>query len=313
MKRIEKLVSKISSEGPEKVFLQVPEGLKKKIKSIQNKLEGEGVESVASLEPCYGACDIKDREAKDLGCDLLVHLGHTKFCEDEEIKTLYFPWYYDRDPVPLLESSLDKIDGYERVGLIATANFLPSLEKAEGFLASKGFEVFTEEGERTEEGQILGCDVSSALAVEEKVDCYLYIGSGKFHPLGLVTKTEKPIFRLDLERNELKEVQLDLFKRQRIVAVEQARDAEEFGILVTTKKGQSRPELASDLQDKLKQNNNKSYTFVMDEITPEKLAGIDVDCLVNTACPRLAVEHRTAFDAPILNPDELDEVLNNEG
>lgn len=313
MDRTEELVSRILSEDPSKVFIQLPEGLKKKIKTVQKELDEEDVESVASLEPCYGACDIKDTEAKELGCDLLVHIGHTEFCEGEKIRTVYLPWYYDRDPVPLIKQYLGELEDYENIGLVATANFLPSLEKAREFLCSKGFNLFTEEGERTKEGQILGCDVSSAVAVEDKVDCYLYIGSGSFHPLGIASETEKPVLRLGFEEGELEEVEMDTLRRQQIVAVEKAREAEEFGILLTTKKGQSKPDVASELKDRLEEFGFRAYIFVMDRITPEKLEGIDVDCLVNTACPRLALEHRTAFGVPILNPDELEKMLSDEG
>ncbi|MFP4116972.1 MAG: diphthamide biosynthesis enzyme Dph2 [Candidatus Aenigmatarchaeota archaeon] len=309
MEQIEDLIEKILEEEPSKVLVQVPEGLRKKVTDIQSRLEREGVETFVSLEPCYGACDIKDKEAKELGCDLLVHVGHTKFCDDERIKTLYFPWYYERDPVPLLKQSLDRLKGFENIGLLSTANFLPSLDKARAFLEEEGFNVFTEEGDRTAEGQILGCDVSAALAVEDKVDCYLYFGSGIFHPLGLLSETEAPVFRLDFEENEIEEMSLDRFKRQRIIAVEKAKEAKTFGILLTTKKGQSRPELASRLKEKLEASDKRAYLFTMDEVTPGKLAGIDVDCLINTACPRVAVEHRTQFGVPILNPDELEEAL----
>ena len=41
------------------------------------------------------------------------------------------------------------------------------------------------------------------------------------------------------------------------------------------------------------------------EIT-EKLEGLDLDAYVNTACPRIAIEDRTNFKKPILNPDELE-------
>ncbi len=311
MKRIRELVSVILEDNPERVFIQVPEGLKKKVKVLQDELDKKDTDSIVSLEPCYGACDIKDTEAMDLGCDILVHIGHTRFCKDEKIRTIYFPWYYQKDPVPILESSIETVQDFENIGLLAAANFRPSFEKAKEFFESNGFTVLSDAGERVEEGQILGCDVSSAMAVEEDVDCFIYIGSGMFHPLGLALETDKPIFRLDFEEGSLKMVDFDRFQRQCIVAQEQAKEAEDFGILVTTKKGQSRPDLAFELKDMLKEAGRNVSVFVMDEITPEKLEGIDVDCFVNTACPRIAVEHRTAFRCPILNPRELKNVFKN--
>ncbi len=313
MENIDKLVSRIIEEGPDRIFLQIPEGLRPRLDDIQEKLGEEGIETFVSLEPCYGACDIRDGDASRLDCDLLVHVGHTGFCEDEEIDTLYFPWYYDRDPVPVLRDSHGVLEDYGSIGLVASINFLPALDEAERFLSSEGHEVFAGKGEKTERGQILGCDISGALSVEESVDCYLYIGSGVFHPLGLALQTDKPVFKLDFEKGEISELDFDRFQRQKIVAMEKARGAEEFGVLVSTKKGQMKTGLALDLKEKIKSIDRDAYILVMDEIRPEKLSGVKADCLVNTACPRVAVEHRTDFDQPVLNPGELEELLEKIG
>lgn len=309
MSSVEELVGRVEQENPEKVLLQVPEGLKPKLQEVQSKLEERGIESVGSLEPCYGACDIKDLEAEQLGCDLLVHVGHSKFCREEEVETLYFPWYYDLDPSAILENELSKLDDYKNIGLISSINFKKALKKAKNKLESLGKNIFIKEGDRTEKGQILGCDISSALKVLDRVDCFLYIGSGEFHPLGLALKTGKPIFMVDFENETLKELGFDKFKKQRHAAVGRVGGSKKFGILLSTKKGQRNPQLAAEIKDKLEGENLKAWIFSMDEILPEKLQGLKVDCWVNTACPRIAVERRTEFGKPILNLDELDEVL----
>lgn len=309
MNRVQEIVEEVADRGPEKVFIQVPEGLKPKLEEIQSKLEGRGVKSIASLEPCYGACDLKDVEAKRSGCDLLLHIGHSKFCRGEEIEALYYPWYYDLDPVPILEENLQKLGNCENVGLVAPVNFLEALKRAEKFIEDQGKIIYMSEGDRTKKGQILGCDLSSALKVEENVNCYLCIGSGRFHPLGLALKTEKPVYILDFEEENIYAPDFEKFARQRVVAMEEARDAERFAVLLSWKKGQANPGKADELKEALERSGKGARIFSMDEITPGKLEGIKVDCLVNTACPRIAIEHRTDFSVPILNPDELDKIL----
>lgn len=308
MSRIEDLVSEVLERNPDRVFLQLPEGLRTVAEDVSRRLGHEGIEAFVSLDPCYGACDIKSREARDLGCDLLVHVGHTMFVASD-MDVLYFPWYHDVDPVPLLEENVETFGDFDSIGLVASVNFLPAIREAEEFLESCGFDVFVGEGDRTRRGQMLGCDVSAALEIEEKVDCYLYIGSGKFHVLGLVSEADRPVFVLDLEKGEVYEPDFDRFERQRIVAVEEAKDAEVFGILVSTKRGQSSSETASTLRKRIEDSGGEAHIFVMDEITPQKLRGIDVDCLVNTACPRISVEHRTDFGVPILNPREAEDIF----
>ena len=42
-------------------------------------------------------------------------------------------------------------------------------------------------------GQILGCDVNAAKKIKNKVDAFLYIGSGEFYPLGVALETGKKV------------------------------------------------------------------------------------------------------------------------
>ena len=39
------------------------------------------------------------------------------------------------------------------------------------------------------EGQVLGCNTSSAGAVMEDIDCFLFVGTGSFHPLAVALAT----------------------------------------------------------------------------------------------------------------------------
>lgn len=309
---LQKLVDEIAKRSPEKVLVQLPEGLKTKAAELEEMLDEEGIRSVVSMDPCYGACDPKDHEARRLGCDLLAHVGHTKFCGEEEVETLYFPWYYDVDPLPILENSIEKLEGYEKIGLVFSINFMESFEIVREYLQAEGKKVLTSQGSRTKEGQILGCDVGAGLNIKEDVDCFLYIGSGRFHPLGLYLKTQRPVFVMDFEEEKILEPDFETFKRQRHAAVAKSRDAEKFGVLISTKKGQCRPELAEEIKQRLEEKDKEVLVFSMDEAKPAKLKGVKVDCWVNTACPRIAVEHRTNFSVPILNPDEVDKIIGDD-
>ncbi len=301
---IEELVQKIKEKNPKRVLIQLPEGLITKSKELEDLLLKEGIESFVSLEPCYGACDLRDCEALRLACDLLVHVGHSDFGVESKVPVLYYEWRMDFDPVPVLKREKDKLP--ERIGLVSSVNFLDSLDKAKEFLESQDKVCYTGTGVRTKyPGQILGCDVSAALKIEEKVDCFLFIGSGEFHALGLAMKTSKPVFSLKVEKKELEHVDKELFAKQMHVAVALVKDCKSFGILVSTKAGQVQAEKAIEIKKKLEEKGKKAWIFTMDTITPEKLLGLDFDCYINCACPRIAIENRTSFGKPILNPDEL--------
>ena len=76
MNFIEEAKQEIKKHNPTKVALQLPDGLKQCAEEIANAL---GVESVTLAGSCFGACDLRDKEAKELGCDLLLHFGHADF------------------------------------------------------------------------------------------------------------------------------------------------------------------------------------------------------------------------------------------
>lgn len=296
MSSLEELVKKVKASGAKKVLVQLPEGLITRSGEMEKLLSREGIVAFMSLEPCYGACDLRDCEAERLGCDLLVNVGHSDFGVKSRVPVLYYVWEIDFDPVPALEKNLEKLPG--KIGLVSSVNYLPSLKKAREFMEKRGRECFVA-------GQVLGCDVSGALEIEDRVECYLYVGSGFFHPLGLALETGKKVFLLNSEKQVLEEVDPDMFVRQREVAKALSKDCKSFGILVSTKPGQMKKEEALQIKKKLESLGKEAFIFTMDTITPEKLLGLDVDCYINTACPRIAIENRTSFKKPILNPNEI--------
>ncbi len=278
-----------------RIFLQVPEGLKTEVLKMAAKIEKQGNEVIISCEPCYGACDIRTDEAKRLGCGKIMHYGHSKFM-DSEFPVEYFPAEHDDIEIPEFEMQ------HENIGLVTTIQHLKCMEKIKQILEKKGKNVFIG-------GQILGCDLSNAKAIENKVDCFLFFGSGRFHAIGLALSTSKPVFVLDIEKRILKKTDADIFIRQKIAAQELARGSKKIGILVSTKPGQCKIESAANIRNILKEKGIESFILSMDEIKPEKLEGFELDAYINTACPRIAIENRTEFKKPILNTDEAMEIF----
>jgi len=282
-------------------LLQVPEGLRTKALEIADEIG----DVLIYGERCYGACDLPIHVAKDLGCEKIIHYGHSKFM-DSEIPVEYREIREDYDPVPVLKTEIEKVK-QNRIGLVSALQFLDSLERAKELLEAIGKKVLIGKGS-FDDGQILGCDISAAKSIEKDVDAFLYIGSGRFHPLGLALETDKPVFVLDVEKQEiadLKEIK-EKFMKQRYTAVALSKDAEKFGILVSVKPGQLKLDLAKKIKEDLIKKGKKAYIIVFDEINADKLEGYGLDCYINTACPRIVIENRTTFKKPILNSDELE-------
>lgn len=284
-------------------LLQFPEGLVTRALELADQ-EGD---SIIYGETCYGACDLPIHPAKSLGCDKIIHFGHSEFVKSD-VPVEYRELKEDFDPIPILEKEFNKIKE-SKIGLVSTLQFLDSLEKAKEFLESKGKQALIGKG-TFNDGQILGCDISAAKSVDDKVDTFLYIGSGKFHPLGLSLETKKKVWILDVEKQKIDDLEQvkEKFMKQKYAAIALCKDAKKFGILVSIKTGQLKIDLAKKIKDDLVKRRKKAYIIVFDEIKPEKLIGYDLDCYINTACPRIVIEDRTTFEKPILNPDELGEM-----
>jgi 2-(3-amino-3-carboxypropyl)histidine synthase len=281
-------------------ILQVPDGLKRKVLKIADDLGDVAID----CESCFGACDLAVNEAKALGCDKIIHYGHSKLIETD-IPVEYVEIREKYDPTKVLEKESEKIKE-KSIGLISTLQFLDSLGVAKKFLEGSGKTVKIGRGKHNP-GQILGCDISSARAVESDVDAFLYIGSGRFHPLGISMQTGKTVYVLDVEKSDIVDIteMKERFQRQKYATIALAKDAERFGVLVSVKPGQMNMGLAKRIKKKLEDSGKKAYILVFNEIRPEKLEGLDLDAYINTACPRIAIEDRTSYKKPILNPDEI--------
>ncbi|MFH1720986.1 MAG: diphthamide synthesis protein [Candidatus Altiarchaeota archaeon] len=77
---LERIISEIKSSKAQVVGLQFPEGLKSRAVEIAAEIEEKtAAKTIIFTDPTYGACDLKEEQAKKLGLDLLVHFGHTEF------------------------------------------------------------------------------------------------------------------------------------------------------------------------------------------------------------------------------------------
>jgi len=165
-------------------------------------------------------------------------------------------------------------------------------------------------------GQVLGCDVKNAGKV--KVDAFLYIGDGKFHPLAVALGTGKPVFMFNPLNNSFKKIEkkdVENYKKRRKGALTKFLHAENIGILVSTKPGQyydikklkstenkfSEVNLISSnklLEKKYK--DKKFYTFVCETVDYKQLENFPfIEAWVNTACPRIEE------DISVVNVGEL--------
>ena len=305
---IDRIVRTINGRKSHKVILQFPEGLKRKAAEVTSAISGQvDCEIIIHGEPCFGACDVPRSSA-----DLIVQFGHLPIpCLDSPNSIMFIQAKSDADPMPVLEMALEKLP--EKIGLLTTAQHIHIIVPAMTFLQEKGKEVLVGKGDGRlfAEGQVLGCNASVARNIADKVDAFLYIGTGNFHPLAVALASSKPVFIADPVNNEVRDISdvRDRMLRQRHAAIEKAREAKRFGILLSEKPGQRREKMARYAKQLLFDKQLDAVIVEMDLVTPQKLDAFGLDAWISTACPRLAIDEYSAFSAPLLTPIELEILL----
>ncbi|HLC59029.1 MAG TPA: diphthamide biosynthesis enzyme Dph2 [archaeon] len=302
MKAVVKELKKLNAK---KIFVQFPEGIKLRIQDIKRELEKEGFDIALCLERTWGACDIREYEAKMLGCDAIVHVAHRDFGVKSKIPIVYWDYFQDVDPIPALEKELDKLKDYKNIGLVASLQFIPVMKTVKKYLEDHGKKVFSGKTEEYE-GQILGCRVGAGKLVEDKVDCFLCVSAGKFYPLGLALDTGKRVFNFDLEEGKIFSMDEMRNRVLKVIAWNKAefKDAKKVGLLVSFKTGQFRNPFS--LKKIIEKQGKEVFVLAMDEFSMDKLEGLKLDVLVNTACPRI-IDDFNKYKIPIIN---IEDALN---
>ncbi len=308
--KIDEIIDKIRKNDVKVVGLQFPEGLKVHATQLAHEIE-TNTEAIVIIsgDPCYGACDLSDVEMNGL-VDLLVHFGHTPLPIDYKVPTFFVEAHYQLESMKILEEALALLEGKEKIGLVTTTQHLHLLTDVVSFLEDNGKDVLMKEGVGTLKGQVLGCNFSSVQNLP--VDAYLYLGSGNFHPLGIKLSTEKPVVIADPYLNQVRDIEefTDRILRIRFARITRANEAQKFGILISSKEGQSRWELAKVLKNMIHNEGKEAYLILMDEINPPSLMPyMDLDAFIVTACPRIAIDDSKMYEKPLLTPQELEIVL----
>ncbi|RLM94472.1 diphthamide biosynthesis enzyme Dph2 [Halobellus sp. Atlit-38R] len=303
---LDRIVEAIEERDATKVGLQFPEGLKRRGPAVADDLRelcDDDVTFMLSGQPCYGACDLDTYLMRRT--DVFVHFGHSPMKESDNI--IYVPLFSNVDPFPILEEAVDELPE-EEVGLVTTAQHMNRFEEMVEWLEERGYDVHTRRGDDrlTYEGQVLGCNYASA---DIDADQVLYVGGGKFHPLGLAMEhPEKKVLIADPVNNVVTVADTEKFMKQRYGAVHRAMDAEKWGVIFCTKIGQGRMEIAESIIE----DNDDAYLITMDEVTPDRLRNFDMDAFVNTGCPRITTDDGPRFHKPMLTPQEYRIAVGDE-
>ncbi len=348
---LDQLMERIQANDNRLIALQIPEGLKMQALEMMDTIETEtSAKVVLAADPCYGACDLVHDKMKLMGVELVAHMGHSQMNIDSGMPTQFIDVTYDGDPeltpvIPFLDAhkaiaekrladqatpeDMSEEEAQERfldavgrmapltgtkLGLVGSIQHLHLLPDFHDRLEKAGYDVTIPIGgaRLSFPGQVLGCNYSGD---DDSIGHYLFLGSGDFHPIGLVLHTGKPLAMLDPYTGDAEEMSLERIERilrQRSGLIMASGDAQRFGILIGEKPGQMRRTLALRMKRMLEKHGKKGYLLALEHIGPDLIDFYPVDAFVNTACPRIAIDDAVRYRKPLITPFELEVALGEK-
>ena len=348
---LDQLMERIQANDNRLIALQIPEGLKMQALEMMDTIETEtSAKVVLAADPCYGACDLVHDKMKLMGVELVAHMGHSQMNIDSGMPTQFIDVTYDGDPeltpvIPFLDAhkaiaekrladqatpeDMSEEEAQERfldavgrmapltgtkLGLVGSIQHLHLLPDFHDRLEKAGYDVTIPIGgaRLSFPGQVLGCNYSGD---DDSIGHYLFLGSGDFHPIGLVLHTGKPLAMLDPYTGDAEEMSLERIERilrQRSGLIMASGDAQRFGILIGEKPGQMRRTLALRMKRMLEKHGKKGYLLALEHIGPDLVDFYPVDAFVNTACPRIAIDDAVRYRKPLITPFELEVALGEK-
>lgn len=303
--------SELVNKKAEKVLIQAPDGLKRLALRIGERLEGMGFQIIFSGEHTWGGCDVAFEEARIVGADTIVHIGHhgpVRVKMPPRPRVIFVPAYYSYDPTELVLETLERVS-YQIGGEIvlgSTVQHIIWLDRILQRAREKGLRVKVNKGIGGFNGLVVGCDYRAVKGGKAVV----VIAGGIFHGLGAALWSGKPTWVVDPYQRLSRKIDTKKVLSRHLFDLSRTFEAETFLIVVSTKEGQLGILTAEKVRKILRERGKRGYIAVFDEISREKLTNIGrFDAYVNTACPRLTIDDPDMFPGPVLNPGELKYVL----
>lgn len=203
--------------------------------------------------------------------------------------------------VSLCNETINYLKKYQKIGLFSSVQFVDNLDRVKEQLKELGIEiVMTKLARTSREGQLLGCNVYDDLP---KVDAFLYIGDGKFHPLALVYCQEKDVIcdnPIEGKMIVLERSHIERKLKRRKGSLLKFKTSKKIGVIVTLKPGQEQLKKSFSLEEKYP--DKEFYYFIDNNISFDQLENFPfVDVWVNSACPRIGLDDQEMFRKGVVN------------
>ncbi|XP_066589414.1 2-(3-amino-3-carboxypropyl)histidine synthase subunit 1 isoform X2 [Prorops nasuta] len=306
---IHKTIWRIRETKAKRVALQMPEGLLIYATTIADIIEDfTESETVIMGDVTYGACCIDDFTARALDADFLVHYGHSCLIPIDQtninLKVLYVFVDIRIDTLHCIESLQAAFSVTTKLALMSTIQFAGTLQAVATELRKAGYDVSLPQSKPLSPGEILGCTAPRVRCA----DAIVYLGDGRFHlEAAMIANPKLRAFRYDPYEKKLSEefYAHEEMREIRLQAIENAQNAEKFGLILGTLGRQGNSNILNRLQSRLTSLNKECIMILLSEISPDKIKLLTgIDAFIQVACPRLSIDWGIAFQKPFLTPYE---------
>ena len=202
-----------------------------------------------------------------------------------------------------------------KLAVFSAIQFNDKLEEIKMILEKEGYVFVTSKPKRTAElGQILGCDsYGDSLNLDlSKIDGFVYIGDGDFHPNALIFAQEnekeiKPVISINIVQQIIKVIDgkdIEKYFRKRKGNLLKFYSSKIIGVYVTSKWGQEH--MNSALMLKKMYSEKSFYFFISDNFLETEMENFPyIECWVNTACPRIGQDDVIRQKKPVINIKDI--------
>ena len=310
----DKIITEIVQVKPKTILLSCPDGYLTQVQQLASKIEKEhNVQTIISADPCYGSCDIMDKDTSRLGADIAFHIGHKSSIKRIGKRTVLIDTYEDVDFTNVIKKSIPYLKKFKRLGLCTISQYLHHIESTKETLEKAGFKIYIGKGQgRLLAGQVMGCRFNSVFTIREEIDATVFLGQSRFHAIGVALSTGKPTIMLDpyLMIVEDMNKRAEKWLTRSILQIYKARDAKKFGVIIGLREGQNLPKRAMQIKMRLIEHGKEVQLITLREITEDRLAMFNnINAFVQTACPRISIDGET-FSRPVLSLPQTEMLLD---
>lgn len=309
---LHKTVHRIRESGARRVALQMPEGLLLYATTISDILRRHTSceDTVVLGDVTYGACCVDDLSARALGCDFLVHYGHSCLVPVTQclLPMLYVFVHIAFDPSHLLATVRENFQPGVKLALLATIQFVDTLQKVRDELAQEFEDAYIPQARPLSPGELLGC---TAPRLPKGTEVLVYVGDGRFHLESvMIANPDVKAFRYDPYSKRLTEEKYGHgeMRAMRYEAVMEAARVQNFAVVLGTLGRQGSVKILERVLKAIGESGKRVVVVLLSEITPAKIRRMEesgIEAWVQIACPRLSIDWGSGYGRrPLLNPYE---------